>query len=120
MTINKRLLGQRGEEIACKALEKEGYHILDKNFRCRQGEIDIIAEERGVICFVEVKSRFSESFGLPVEAVTGRKQKKLLAAAVIYLEKKKIKSQDLRFDVVSIDLKTEKASILKNAFDVNF
>ncbi len=52
--INKRLLGQRGEEIACKALEKEGYRILDKNFRRRQGEIDIIAEERGVICFVEV------------------------------------------------------------------
>lgn len=55
-----------------------------------------------------------------MDAVTGWKQKKLLAAAVIYLEKKKIKSQDLRFDVVSIDLKTEKASILKNAFDVNF
>ncbi len=51
--INKRLLGQRGEEIACKALEKEGYRILEKNFRCRQGEIDIIAEEKGVICFIE-------------------------------------------------------------------
>jgi putative endonuclease len=51
--INKRLLGQRGEEMACKALEKEGYCILEKNFRCGQGEIDIIAEEKGVICFVE-------------------------------------------------------------------
>jgi putative endonuclease len=118
--INKRLLGQRGEEIACKALEKEGYRILEKNFRCRQGEIDIIAEEKGVICFVEVKSRFSESFGLPEEAVTGWKQKKLWTAAVIYLEKKKIKSQDMRFDVVSVDLKSEKAKILKNAFDVKF
>ena len=118
--INKRLLGQRGEEIACKALEKEGYRILEKNFRCRQGEIDIIAEEKGVICFVEVKSRFSESFGLPEEAVTGWKHKKLLTVAVIYLEKKRIKSQDMRFDVVSVDLKSEKARILKNAFDVNF
>ncbi len=118
--INKRLLGQRGEGIACKALEKEGYRILEKNFRCRQGEIDIIAEERGVICFIEVKSRFSESFGLPEEAVTGWKQRKLLTAAVIYLEKKRIKSQDVRFDVVSVDLKTEKARILRNAFDVDF
>jgi putative endonuclease len=50
---NKRPLGQRGEEIARKALEKGGYRILEKNFRCRHGEIDIIAEEKGVICFVE-------------------------------------------------------------------
>lgn len=118
--INKRLLGQRGEEIARKALEKGGYRILEKNFRCRHSEIDIIAEEKGVICFVEVTSRFSESFGLPAEAVNEWKQKKLWATAVIYLEKKKIKSQDVRFDIVSVDLKSEKASILKNAFDVNF
>lgn len=117
---NKRLLGQRGEEIACNALEKGGYRILEKNFRCKQGEIDIIAEEKGVICFVEVKSRFSEGFGLPEEAVTVWKQKKLLTAAVIYLERKKIKSQDMRFDIVSVDLRSEKARILKNAFDVNF
>jgi putative endonuclease len=50
---NKRPLGQRGEEIARKALEKGGYRILEKNFSCRHGEIDIIAEEKGVICFVE-------------------------------------------------------------------
>jgi putative endonuclease len=118
--INKKSIGQKGEEIACRALEKEGYHIIEKNFRCRQGEIDIIAEEKGTVCFIEVKSRFSENFGLPEEAVTEWKQRRLWTVAVIYLERKKIKSQDMRFDVVSVDLKNEKARILKNAFEVNF
>jgi putative endonuclease len=118
--IDKRALGQKGEEIARKALENEGYRILEKNFRCRQGEIDIIAEEGGVVCFIEVKARSSDSFGLPEEAVTKWKQRKLWTLAVIYLEKNKIKSKDLRFDIVSVDLKTEKARILKNAFEVNF
>ncbi len=68
--INKKSIGQKGEEIACKALEKEWYRIVERNFRCRQGEIDIIAEEKGVICFIEVKARFSENFGLPEEVVT--------------------------------------------------
>lgn len=118
--MNKRTLGQKGEEIARKALEKDGYRIIEKNFRCKQGEIDIIAEKKGVVCFIEVKARSSESFGLPEEAVTIWKQRRLLAAAYVYLEKKKIKSKDLRFDIVSVDLKNEKARILKNAFEVNY
>jgi len=116
----KKALGQKGEEIACKTLEENGYRLLDKNFRCKQGEIDVIADDRGVICFIEVKSRSSEAFGLPEEAIDRRKQRKLWAAAMIYLEKKKIKSKDMRFDVVSVDLRTDKARILKNAFYVDF
>lgn len=116
----KKAFGQKGEEIACKALEQGGYRIIEKNFRCRQGEIDIIAEEKGTLCFVEVKARSSEKFGLPEEAVTRWKQKKLLTVAVIYLEIKKIKSQDMRFDIVSVDLKTEKTKIIQNAFEVDF
>lgn len=118
--IDKRTIGQKGEEIACKSLKKNGYRIIEKNFRCRQGEIDIIAEEKGVICFVEVKSRFSENFGLPEEAVTRWKQRRMYAAAIIYLEKNKIKLRDVRFDIVSVDLKDEKVRVLKNAFEVDF
>ncbi len=117
--IDKKALGQKGEEIARKALEKDGYRILEKNFRCRQGEIDIVAEKKGVICFIEVKSRSSESFGLPEEAVTHWKQKRLLAVAYVYLGNKEVKSKDTRFDVVSVDLKNEKVRILKNAFEVD-
>ena len=118
--IDKKSLGQKGEDIASKVLKKDGYRIIEKNFRCKQGEIDIIAENKGVVCFIEVKARSSEDFGLPEEAVTSWKQRRLLAAAYVYLEKKKIKSKDLRFDIVSVDLTNEKARILKNAFEVNY
>jgi len=118
--VDKNSIGQRGEEVASKALEREGYRIIEKNFRCRQGEIDIIAEDKGTLCFVEVKARSSEKFGLPEEAVTRWKQKKLFTVAVFYLEKKRIKSRDLRFDIVSVDIKTEKTRIIQNAFEVDF
>jgi len=121
MTNTSRSAGKKGEDLACKFLKKDKYKILEKNFRCRQGEIDIIAEDRkGVLCFVEVKARSREDFGLPIEAVTNFKQKRLLATAFIYLESKKIKSKDMRFDIVSVDLTNEKSKIIKNAFDVNY
>ena len=84
------------------------------------GEIDIIAEDRkGVLCFVEVKAKSSDSFGLPEEAVTIRKQRNLLLAAFNYIESKKVKSKDMRFDIVSVDLLSGKTRIIKNAFEVN-
>ncbi len=121
MTTNSRSAGKKGEDLACKFLKKDKYKILEKNFSCRQGEIDIIAEDRnGVLCFVEVKARSTEDYGLPVEAVTHSKQKRLLATAFIYLENKKIKSKDMRFDIVSVDLVNKESQIIKNAFDVNY
>ena len=121
MAKDSRSAGKKGEDLACKFLKKDKYKILEKNFGSRQGEIDIIAEDRkGVLCFVEVKARSSEDYGLPVEAVTQFKQKRLLATAFIYLENKKIKSKDMRFDIVSVDLNSEEIKIIKNAFDVNY
>lgn len=69
---------------------------------------------------MEVKARSSEDFGLPIETVTHFKQKRLLATEFIYLESKKIKSKDMRFDIVSVDLVNEETKIIKNAFDVNY
>ena len=107
--------------MACKYLKKDKYKILEKNYSCRQGEIDIIAEDRlHVLCFVEVKARSREDYGSAIEAVTHTKQKKLLATAFIYLENNKIESRDMRFDIVSVDLVTEETKIIKNAFDVNY
>lgn len=115
----KRGLGEKGERIACDALKNEGYRIIEKNFRCRQGEIDIVAEEQGTVCFVEVKARYTENFGLPEEAVTKWKQKKLLTLAFIYLDKRKITPENMRFDIVSVDLKTKAARIIRNAFEAD-
>jgi len=121
MAKDSRSAGKKGEDLACKFLKKDKYKILEKNFGSRQGEIDIIAEDRkGVLCFVEVKARSSEDYGLPVEAVTHFKQKKLLATAFIYLESRKMKSRDMRFDIVSVDLNSEEIKIIKDAFDVNY
>ena len=80
-------LGKEGEDRACAYLETCGYRIVERNFRCRSGEIDIVAaEERGgIICFVEVKTRRGCAFGLPKEAVDRRKQRKLCAAAKYYI-----------------------------------
>ncbi len=121
MLKDSRSAGRKGEDLACKFLKKDKYKILEKNFSCRQGEIDIIAEDRkGVLCFVEVKARSRDDYGLPVEAVTHSKQKRLLATAFIYLENKRIKSKDMRFDIVSVYLVNEETQIIKNAFDVNY
>ncbi len=120
MTKNKRATGKRGEDIACRFLKKDSYKILQKNFRCHQGEIDLIAKDKdGVLCFVEVKARNSEDFGLPEESITYWKRKKLLYIALAYIEVKKLKSKAMRFDVVSINLANNKTTIIKNAFDVN-
>lgn len=121
MTKDSRSAGKKGEELACKYLKKDRYKILEKNYRTKQGEIDIIAEDRGgVLCFVEVKARSRTDYGNPEESVTYHKQKRLLAAAFNYLESKKIGSKDMRFDIVSVDLNNEKSTILKNAFEVNY
>jgi len=120
MGKENKILGRRGEDIACKFLKKDKYKILEKNYGCRQGEIDIIARDRkGVLCFVEVKAKSSERYGLPEEAVTHRKQRNLLAAAFSYIESKKVGTSDMRFDVVSVDLSSGDARIIKNAFEVN-
>ncbi len=121
MTTNTRTAGKKGEDLACKHLKKDKYKILEKNYSARQGEIDIIAEDRaGVLCFVEVKARSRTDYGSAIEAVTYSKQKKLLATAFIYLENSKVKSKDMRFDIVSVDLVSEEVNIIKNAFDVNY
>ncbi|GBD40123.1 MAG: UPF0102 protein [Deltaproteobacteria bacterium] len=118
--MDRRAAGLKGEEIAAGFLKKEGYRILERNFRCKHGEIDLIAEKEGVICFIEVKARSTYRFGFPEEAITSYKRKRIWAVALFYLQKNKIKSRDLRFDIVSVDLKTHKARLIQNAFEVDF
>ena len=93
--------GKEGEKIAADFLKKNGYRIIDKNFRCPLGEIDIVAREKGAIVFVEVKTRKSSQLGYPEQAVGVRKQKKMSQLALWYLQKQKIIDTGARFDVVA-------------------
>ena len=98
-----RATGLKGEGIAIKFLKKQGYKILEKNYRTPFGEIDIIALRDGVVVFVEVKARNTDLFGFPEEAVTRQKQERIKRSALCYLKNLK-EVPPVRFDVISIDL----------------
>lgn len=97
-------IGKLGERLAVKYLEKNKYIILDRNYRCRQGEMDIIAIENEKIVFIEVKTRTSIKFGRPAEAVNYIKREHLQNIARYYLYTKKITKIPIRFDVIEIYL----------------
>ena len=113
-----RGVGQRWERVAEKRLKAEGYVIRERNFRARAGEIDFIADEKGVLCFIEVKARGSLRFGTPAEAVTAEKQRRIVRAAEEYLQKQRLGRVPCRFDVVSILDSADGAAvtILRDAF----
>ncbi len=110
--------GKRGEIIACKSIKRNGYKVIEKNFRTRFSEIDIIAEDKECVCFIEVKSRSSIDYGYPEEFVTKDKQERIIRAALIYVGEKNLWSKQLRFDVISINLETEEIRLMKDAFEV--
>ena len=104
---NRKYLGQRGvgqewETLAEKHLKAAGYKILVRNFRTKVGEIDFVAQEGSVLCFVEVKGRHSLHFGLPEEAVNAEKQRRIFRAAQAYLQRERLEEAPCRFDVVAI------------------
>jgi putative endonuclease len=97
-------LGQTGERLAAERLVQCGYRILERNFRCRYGEIDIVAEDGDDLVFVEVKTRRGVAYGLPEEAVTVRKQQKLIELALYYLDVRACSERSWRIDVVAVQL----------------
>ena len=100
---NKRQTGSRYEQMAAEYLKQQGYRILEMNFRCRDGEVDIVAEEASCLVFVEVKYRSSEKYGLPQEAVTRRKQRSISRVAQFYRVRYRVREDvSSRFDVVAI------------------
>jgi putative endonuclease len=99
-------LGASGEDLACRELARRGYAILDRRYRTRAGEIDIVARDGGTLVFVEVKARTGHRFGGPTEAVTGLKQQRIRRMAADYLARKRLGHLACRFDVVSVDLST--------------
>ena len=118
--MNKRDIGQDTESLACSFLVSQGARILEKNYRCRQGEIDIIALDGRYICFIEVKYRQNDRYGEPQEAVTVRKIQHICKVSKFYLYSK-YKSYDLpvRYDVIAISPEEKILTFkwIKNAFD---
>ncbi len=113
---NKRADGSEGEEIAVKLLKINGYTILERNFRTRSGEIDIVAREGNYLCFVEVKKRADTTSGYPEEAITKNKINQIKKTALFYLSKNRISPDSpIRFDVLVI--LADRYKILRNAFD---
>ena len=114
--------GKKGEDIAATYLRKEGYRIVERNYRCLYGEIDLIAIDSGDVVFVEVKSRKSDIFGLPEEAVGITKQKKISKVALHYLQERELTDHNARFDIVAIRFTSQgnRVKIIKNAFELGY
>lgn len=113
-----KIIGNYGEDIASKFLEKNKYKIIERNYRCKYGEIDIITKDKNILAFVEVKSRTNQHYGLPAEAVNYYKQKKIINTAKYYVLSQKIKNTFCRFDIVEVFLSDDDNNVrlIKNAF----
>lgn len=100
-----------GENLSTKYLIKKGYKIVDRNFRCKSGEIDIIAENKDYLIFIEVKTRSSLCYGKPQDAVHKYKRKNMIKTARYYLYINKFENRFIRFDIIEIYLKRESFKI---------
>jgi putative endonuclease len=108
--------------VALRFLKKRGYRIIEKNYVCKMGEMDIIAKERDTLAFIEVKTRTSTEFGPPQLAVNASKQRQLSKVALNYLKEKQLEEVKARFDVVAILLgqKGEEIELIRDAFDLKY
>lgn len=113
--MNTKQIGDLGEELTCAYVKEKGMKILARNFRFGKEEIDIIAEDRGTVVFIEVKARSGVRYGQPDEAVTKFKQRSVIRAAVGYLKINNLLNRSVRFDVSSI--LEDNIKYIKNAFD---
>ena len=121
MTMARQALGKSGEDLAVGELERRGYAVLERRYRTRHGEIDVVAEDGDVVVFVEVKARATAERGTAAEAVTVQKQRKVIAMAVDYLSRHRMTNRRCRFDVVAIDGVGDRArvTVYRGAFDAN-
>jgi putative endonuclease len=116
----KIILGKDGERIAELFLKKKGYKLVERNYRCAAGELDLVMLDRRVIVFVEVKTRTGSGYGTPLEAVAVRKQKKMIYVAEFFLSAKKLSQREARFDVVGVSWPGAQPLVehIENAFEL--
>ena len=120
--MQEKELGKKGEEVALRFLKKKGYKIIQQNYVCKMGEMDLIAREKDTLVFIEVKTRTSTAFGPPQLAVTSTKQMQLSKVALYFLKQKRLEDIKARFDVVAILLRPEgeEIELIKDAFDLRY
>ena len=114
----RQTLGELGETLACDELRRRGYAILERRYRTRYGEIDIVARHGDVLVFVEVKTRAGDVFGNGAEAVTGYKQRRVARMAMDFLTRRRLHDRPCRFDVVSVAMGGEvpRVDVIAGAF----
>ena len=119
----RKELGGKGEKLSARLLKRKGYKIVQRNYRCKLGEVDIIAKREKTLVFVEVKTRQTAEFGPPQYAVTGAKKKQISKAALSYIREKKLTEQGCRFDVIAVTFSPEsrkpKIEHIENAFELS-
>ncbi len=121
MFFTRKQKGDLGEQAAVHELKRMGYKILERNFRVRNGELDIIALDNDVLAIIEVKTRSNEIYGSAEEAVDSRKLNHMLNAINIYLTKKNLHEMPVRIDVVTVDLadgENIRVEVIKNAVEL--
>ena len=121
MSRTRVVLGELGENLACQELERRGYAVLARRYRCRGGEVDIIARDPDghTTVFIEVKTRNRMNFGTGADAVTWLKRRRLVATATDYLARNRLVNHPCRFDVITIGLESGDpvVDVISNAFD---
>ena len=119
--MNRQEVGKLGEKAARKFLKKRGYRIRETGFRCPHGEIDIVAQRKDYLVFVEVRTKSSLDFGTPEESITQAKKKKLIASALTYINTHQKLPSSWRIDVVALELdekgKTKRIELIENAIE---
>ena len=104
MRMSRRQVGDRGERLAADYLRARGYDIIERNFRCREGEIDIVARQGETLVFVEVRTRRGRDFGTPEESISSLKQQRLVSLAEAYVQAHDQPNETWRIDVVAVEL----------------
>lgn len=120
--IDTKQIGKLGEDLAVDYLKSNGYNILQRNYRNRIGEIDIIAYDGDVLCFIEVKTRKNENFGSGFYAISQSKQRKIAQTALTYIKAHNKLEGDFRFDAIAVMLgegNNPEMSLIKNAFELD-
>ena len=122
MTNRRQRLGRKGEAIAARHLEANGYGILQTNFRTRSGEIDIVARKDGVLVFVEVRTKSGRSFGTPEDSLTAVKRSRLVAVAEEYIQEAGAENTEWRIDLCALEMNGRGAlirlDVIENAVEL--
>jgi len=122
--MNRQEVGKLGEKLAQKFLKKRGYHICETNFRYREGEIDIIAQQKDYLAFIEVRTKSNLDFGTPEESITRNKKEKLIASALTYIQTHRNLPPLWRIDVVAIEVdqkgKVKRIELIENAIEQHY